>query len=177
MILNSISLAECSSCRTEPDAPWSEPVLPQTLAHFQSIRSTEVELPHTRQTQLCNQLSKQGLDVLCCFTPVNNSLQRCKCRRHDVFLGKSHLPQAQKEFLSSETATCRPSADARQGPLSRLNFRWRMDMFRTSCMNKARVSKEEKTTLKFSFLLISSLLCAPNRGIQTMLSINGHKSP
>lgn len=35
---------------TRPDARWNQPVQPQTLAHFQSIGSTEVELPHTRRT-------------------------------------------------------------------------------------------------------------------------------
>lgn len=36
---------ESNSRRKQPDAPLNQPVQPQTLAHFQSIGSTQVELP------------------------------------------------------------------------------------------------------------------------------------
>ena len=82
---------ESNSRQMQPDAPSNQPMQPQTLAHFQSIGSTEVELPHTRQTQLCNQLSKCCLDVLWCFTPENNSLQSCNFRKHYLFPCESCL--------------------------------------------------------------------------------------
>lgn len=57
------SLMETEPCsrRTRPDALSNQPVQPQTLAHFQSIGSTEVELPHTRRTSLCNRLEQRAL--------------------------------------------------------------------------------------------------------------------
>lgn len=57
------SLMETEPCshRTRPDALSNQPVQPQTLAHFQSIGSTEVELPHTRRTLLCNRLEQRAL--------------------------------------------------------------------------------------------------------------------
>lgn len=73
---------ESNWLRMEPDAPSNHP---QTLAHFESIGSTEVELPHTQQTQLCKQLCKHCLDVLWCFTPENSRLQKCNFRTHNAF--------------------------------------------------------------------------------------------
>lgn len=57
---------------TRPDARWNQPVQPQTLAHFQSIGSTEVELPHTRRT--CVTQHRPGGEcrsgcAYCFFTP------------------------------------------------------------------------------------------------------------
>ncbi len=65
--VSALHLSGPNSHRMQPDAPSNQPVQPQTLAHFQSIGSTEVELPHTQQTQLCNQLGKRYLDVLWWF--------------------------------------------------------------------------------------------------------------
>lgn len=82
---------ESNSARMQPDAASNQP---QTVAHFQSIGSTEVELPHTRQTQLRNRLSKRCLDVLWCFTPENSSLQRFNFRKHNLFPSSSRCARA-----------------------------------------------------------------------------------
>lgn len=93
----------------QPDAPSNQPMQPQTLAHFQSIGSTEVELPHTRQTQLCNQLGKCCLDVLWCFTPENNSLQWCNFRKHNLFPCESRLSHIYMNLEKSNFSSLPPT--------------------------------------------------------------------
>lgn len=90
---------------TQPDARWNQPEQPQTLAHFQSIGSTEVELPHTRRTCALRNPARAAsavLDVPFAASHLRGSVICFLCRR-------SHVRRVFVEHLQPSPANCTTS--------------------------------------------------------------------